>query len=215
MTIFAPTTPATFLNYNSYNTAGTAGTLTPATVEPFTFTLNVGLVLDRAGGIDPTAPGGLLTLNWAERQAELKTLTAGGASVFSTYGAATQDYNNALSALATLGINQVTSPGYVSSQESRTIWVQVDQSNFSTLLGADIGVTTDSSGNYYLSWQGALTINSSLGSVVQGLVFDTGKSITLTRVSDAFSYQANVTGLPPTAIPTRELGSGSSRQPVG
>jgi hypothetical protein len=184
MTIAAPTTPATFLNYNSYNTASTAGTLTPATVEPFTFTLNVGLVLDRAGGIDPTAPGGLLTLNWAERQAELKTLTAGGASVFSTYGAATQDYSDALTALATLGINQVTSPGYVSSQESRTIWVQVDQSNFSTLLGADMGVTTDSSGHYYLSWQGELTINPSLGQAVQGLVFDTAATVTVANAAD-------------------------------
>ena len=183
MTIENPTTPATFLNYSSYNTAGTQATLT-TTPGAYNFTMNVGLVLERAGGIDPTAPGELLTLNWAERQAKLASLNADGGSPWSTYGASTQDYTNVQNALATLGIPQVSSlsdppTGYVSSQDSRTIWVEVNQSNFSTLFGpdTDIGVTSDGVGNSWLSWQGALAFNSTLGPAVKGLVFDATGSI--------------------------------------
>ncbi len=211
MTIENPSAPATFLNFNSYNTAGTAAALTtvPGTIN---FTMNVGLVLERAGGIDPTAPGGLLTLNWAERQAALASLNAGGGSPFSVYGAAPQDYAAVQTALTTLGISQVSSPGYVSSQDSRTIWVEVNQSNFTTLLGADIGITTDGAG-YWLSWQGALAFNSTLGPAVQGLVFDVNAEILTSGGPEYFAIPVMPSSPPAgsgVALPQGPQGTGNS-----
>ena len=214
MTIENPTTAATFLNYNSYNTAGVAGTLTPDTDFPadFKFHLNVGLVLERSGGIDPTATGGLLTLNWAERQAALASLNADGGSPWSTYGASTQDYTNVQNALATLHVTQASSPGYISSQDSRTIWVEVNESNFSTLLGADAIVTHDESGSPYLSWRGALAFNPALGPAVQGLVFDIAGSVVLTTGIDLHPVTHDVNFITPVMPSTPPAGSGVELQ---
>ena len=195
MTIEKPTTPATFLNYNSYNTAGTAATLV-TTTPSYNFTMNVGLVLERAGGIDPTAPGGLLTHNWAERQADLKTLADSG-TLWSTYGADAQAYADVQTALTGLGVTQIDSAAYVSGADSRTIWIEVNQSNFSTLFGADIGVTNEAGTDYFwLSWQGALTFNPALGPAVQGLVFDVGFEIDLTSGSDDYSVNFGRPAMP-------------------
>jgi Ca2+-binding RTX toxin-like protein len=134
--------------------------------------MNVALVLDRAN--DPSA---LLNMSWADRQKELKTLNDSG-TLWSTYGADQTQYNNVLTELGKLGIDVVASGGgYVSSAESRTIWVEVTAENFSTLFGPQAQWMTRGSGSsesWY--WTGSLSLPTALtGSGVSNLWFDTDK----------------------------------------
>lgn len=164
---------STFLDFDSYRSGAvlpTGGTAVPL------FTLNVALVLDRAN--DPTA---LLNGDWASRQQELAALNASG-KLWSTYGADKTKYDAVIADLAALGIETVDaiSPqnGYVSSPESRTIWVQVDQTTFTTLFGpaATLLEGKDQSGNVIRYWEGNLSLPTELATTlgVSGLWFDTG-----------------------------------------
>jgi hypothetical protein len=114
---------STFLDLTSY------GTTTATTVEaaysvkgrPASQDINVAFILPRAN--DPSA---LLSSDWATRQTTLQELKDNG-TLWSTYGATASDYNNARSILSGYG-TIIGSPtgatdGYVTSQESRTIWV--------------------------------------------------------------------------------------------
>lgn len=141
--------------------------------------LNVALVLDRAE--DPTA---LLSSNWATRQRELATLNENG-TLWSKYGADAGNYSQVLTELQGLGIktlDQLTNEtgianGYVSSADSRTVWVQVTQDSFSTLFGPQAKLMAGNAqgdGNWY--WTGSLSLPTSLSSLgVSGLWFDTNK----------------------------------------
>ena len=66
--------------------------------------------------------------------------------------------------------------GYVSSAASRTIWVQLDESNFTTLFGSGatlMSTSTPSSGSTWF-WNGSLSLPSTLTALgVSGLWFDT------------------------------------------
>ena len=195
-------TNSTYLNYDSYNTKGTAGQLESTTFSS-SFAFNVGLVLERAGE-DPTAPGGLLTLDWAHRQAKLKELTDSGA-LWTTYGADQQTYEDVKSALSTLGISLTDPKAYISTQDSRTIWVQVDQSNIMTLLGADFGISRDEQGTYHLTWDGALALNPAIPPGVKGLVFDATTAGTLTI--NGTSHDVNIGGpIMPATPPSGTIG---------
>ncbi|CAN5776755.1 hypothetical protein BH11PSE3_BH11PSE3_39070 [soil metagenome] len=163
---------STFLDFDSYrSTAGVPSNGTPLT----SFTFNVALVLDRAN--DPTA---LLAESWGARQHDLKVLNDSG-TLWSTYGANQAHYNQVLADLSSLGIRTVDqvdpANGYVSSAAARTIWIQVDASNFTTLFGptATVKEGTDQSGNTTRYWDGNLSLPSAwvdtLG--VHGLWFDT------------------------------------------
>ncbi|MFO1158028.1 MAG: hypothetical protein U1E60_04245 [Reyranellaceae bacterium] len=101
-------------------------------------TINVALVLDRAH--DPAA---LHNSDRASRQQQIDTLNKTD-TMWSTYGADRGHYNQVLKDLGALGIQTVdqltptgTTSGYVSSIESRTIWVQVNETNFTTLFGPE------------------------------------------------------------------------------
>jgi hypothetical protein len=162
---------SSFLDFNSYrSTAAPLSGGTPAT----SFTFNVALFLDRAN--DPTP---LLSADWGSRQQQLKTLEDNNA-LWSTYGADPATYNQVLSDLAAMGIRTVdevqAANGYVSSVESRTIWVQVDHSNFTKLFGpsATLMIGTDESGNTLSYWNGNLSLPSGWTSTygVRGVLFD-------------------------------------------
>ncbi len=163
---------STYLDFDSYRSG--AAPLSGGTAVPF-FTLNVALVLARAN--DPTA---LLASDWASRQEKLADLAASG-KLWSTYGADQNVYNKVLADLAALGIQTVdqVSPvnGYVSSAESRTIWIQVDQSNFAKLFGptATLLEGTDPSGKPIRYWDGNLLLPTDwvTSQGVVGLWFDT------------------------------------------
>jgi hypothetical protein len=163
---------STYLDYNSYR--GNAPALSGGSpVEHFT--INVALVLDRAN--DPTA---LLQSDWASRQQQIAALKNSG-TLWSTYGANTANYGQVLQDLQSLGISTVDqvdpANGYVSSAESRTIWVQVDDTNFTTLFGptATLLGGDDQTGSFTWYWTGSLSLPSTwvenLG--VRGIMFDT------------------------------------------
>ena len=162
-----PTIPnSTFLDLTSY------GTSTATTVEaaynvhgrPADQDINVAFILPRAN--DPSA---LLSSNWATRQTALQDLKDSGA-LWSTYGATASDYNNARAILSGYG-TIIGSPtgaadGYVTSQESRTIWVTLTPNGFASLFGTQAYQAGDL---YY--WNGNLSAPSGLN--IAGLWFDT------------------------------------------
>jgi hypothetical protein len=135
------------------------------------FTFNVALVLERAH--DPSA---LLNADWGSRQQQLAALDFN--TLWSTYGADPKKYADALSALSALGIStvdQISSVnGYVSSPESRTIWVQVNETNFRTLFGSGAQLLqAPVPGGTATYWEGNLSLPDTLvASGVKGVMFD-------------------------------------------
>jgi len=168
-TQYTPLANSSYLDYDSYRTGALSPTGTGATGN---FTINVALVLDRAN--DPTA---LLHSNWGTRQQQLEALNDSG-TLWSTYGANQANYNQVLTELGQLGIPTVDQldpvNGYVSSAASRTIWVQVDHTNFATLFGTPLVLGHDQAGHAVTYWQGNLSLPQGLAALgVKGLWFDT------------------------------------------
>jgi len=135
---------------------------------PTTATINVALVLERAN--DPTA---LLNSDWGARQQQLEQLNNDSA-LWSTYGARTENYTAVTNALNDMGIPIVSDAsgtgGYITSQDSRTIWVSLTPENFQTLFGTT-GYQTASleqGGMFY--WEGHLSLPEDMN--VAGLWFD-------------------------------------------
>ena len=166
---FSELQDSTYLDLTSYR--GNAPL--PASTGPNTsFAFNVALVFERAN--DPTA---LLEADWGARQAQLETLNANN-TLWSTYGADPAAYQQARTELTNLGFTlfpEGTATQYVSSAESRTIWVKVDQTNFATLFGTDLLTGVVNPANTPVSfWQGNLSLPDTLTSLgVKGLMFDT------------------------------------------
>jgi hypothetical protein len=164
---------STYLDFNSYRSD--SAPLSGGTPVAH-FTMNVALVMDRAN--DPTA---LLNSDWASRQAQLKALNDSN-TLWTTYGADATKYDDVLHQLKTLGINTVdevnSQNGYVSSPESRTIWVQLNETNFTTLFGpgATLMSTTTPTGSPTFYWSGSLSLPDTLANLgVKGLWFDSDK----------------------------------------
>jgi hypothetical protein len=138
-------------------------------------TINVALTLPRAN--DPT---GLLESDWATRQERLAELEANDA-LWSTYGASRDDYDAAVALLTGTGPGQLGlrmigdaagSDGYISSPESRTIWLQLRPADFQTLFGTQAFQDENhplSEGGLYF-WQGNLSLPDGLD--VAGVWFD-------------------------------------------
>jgi len=169
-----------FLDFTSYGTT----TYTAATrvedayhvsAHAATETINVAVILPRAN--DPTA---LLSGNWATRQSELKALEASG-TLWSKYGASQADYDAAVAQLTGTGAGQLGlkkvgdasgSDGYISSPESRTIWLQLTPTDFYTLFGTEAFQSDDKTlaeGGLYF-WNGNLSLPTGLDAA--GLWFD-------------------------------------------
>ncbi len=166
---------STYLDLTSYR--GNAP-LPGSTGPNPSFAFNVALVFERAN--DPTA---LLEADWGARQAQLETLNANN-TLWSTYGADAAAYQQARTELTNLGLSlfpEGTATQYVSSAESRTIWVKVDQSNFSTLFGTDLLTGVVSLAKTPVSfWQGNLSLPDTLTSLgVKGLMFDTSMFLSI------------------------------------
>jgi hypothetical protein len=160
---------STYLDFTSYRSG--ADPLSGGT--PVThFSVNVALVLDRAN--DPTA---LLSSDWGSRQQQLAALNQSG-TLWSTYGADPAKYHAVLDALHADGIqtvNEIGANGYVSSVESRTIWVHLDETNFTTLFGPGAtllsGTTPTGQATWY--WNGNLSLPDAMAAAgVSGLWFD-------------------------------------------
>ena len=167
-----------YLDMTSYGMRSDLGTpvaeaynYAQASVVPAYQTVNVALFLPRAN--DPTP---LLASDWGTRQSTLASLEASG-KLWSTYGASASDWNAAVAQLHALGIktigNATGSDGYISSPESRAIWVSLTPTDFTTLFGAapqQTSASLDASGPYF--WNGNLSLPNGLFEKVQGLWFD-------------------------------------------
>ena len=175
------TTPAyqtlansSFLDLSSYQSnLTTLPTGTPVSSAKF----NVALVLERAH-----SPDDLLNANWASRQAQIAELNQNG-TLWKTYGADPDAYAQVIDQLHDLGIpvyadgNAPVNAQYVSSPESRTIWVQVDEESFTTLFGPDAALLEAKNALHerFAYWQGDLSLPKEMvDAEVVGLWFDTG-----------------------------------------
>jgi len=130
------------------------------------------LLMEAVRANDPTA---LLSSDWATRQTTLQDLKNDG-TLWSTYGATTADYNNAYSILSShgriLGNPTGAGNGYVTSQESRTIWVDLSAAEFQNLFGTQLLQSNHKvNGETLYYWNGSLSAPTGLN--VAGLWFDT------------------------------------------
>lgn len=133
-------------------------------------TVNVALVLPRAN--DPTA---LLAGDWASRQTTLQQLEHDG-TLWSTYGASSADYTNTLSELHRKGITVIgdaaSSDGYVTSQDSRTIWVRLSAEHFEKFFGTPLHQAySEQLQETVYFWDGGLSVPDGVN--VEGVWFDT------------------------------------------
>ena len=183
-----PLSSSTFLDFSGYRlvsdtSASSLAAITAAydlgagTISS-SGTLNIALVVDRAN--DPTD---LLNSNWATRQQTIAQLNANGGSIWDTYGASTQDYQTVYTGLQSLADSHLKiigdasgSDGYITSQQSRTIWVSVDPTGFHKLFGTGAtlysGITDQGNGYTLNFWTGSLSLPSNWN--VVGIAPDEG-----------------------------------------
>jgi hypothetical protein len=155
-----------FMSYRSGATMPSGGPVASGAA------FNVALIFERAS--DPT---GLLESTWASRQQQLEALNDSG-TLWTAYGANKANYDAAVAYLGrgegNLGLVTLdeSNSGYVSSAESRTIWVQLDARGFETLFGTQLRGNEET-----LYWDGSLALPKTLTDLgVKGLWFDTDKS---------------------------------------
>ncbi|MEW6257082.1 MAG: DUF4114 domain-containing protein [Pseudomonadota bacterium] len=166
-----------------------------------TITLNLALVIDRASD-----PSSLLALDWGERQQQIAALEEAG-TLWDLYGGRQGDYDAVVNGLAAKGIAvEPASSGYVSSVESRTLWVSLTPQEFFDLTGQRLyWVGGTASEPWAVYWEGNLSLPDAWGDVVKGLWVDTflvsgqegsGTGVALTPGpqspgnSTSFDYQA-------------------------
>lgn len=137
--------------------------------------INVALILERANA-DTDPDVSLLSQNWATRQAAL----ADQSTLWATYGADAATYQIVYDALDTAGytILDSTNSNYVTSQESRTIWVQLDTAaQFNSLFSSSLQkFEAPESSPYYefVFWNGNLSLPSEWN--IAGIWFDTSNA---------------------------------------
>ncbi|MGE0573313.1 DUF4114 domain-containing protein [Reyranella sp.] len=188
-TTYQPIANSTYLDYAGYRitdapTVESAYGITDGKISPYG--INVALVLPRV-----TDAAGLLAQDWGTRQQTLQELNGKG-TLWTTYGASQAQYDALVSAVESAPFDlQVLhdnpdNGNYVSSAESRTIWVHIpDAAHFQTLFDTELMY---SQGLIY--WNGELSLPS--GWNVTGLWVDyetapngtnlsTGSPVTLTE----------------------------------
>ncbi|HEX9522985.1 MAG TPA: S53 family peptidase, partial [Reyranella sp.] len=208
-TVYDPITSSSYLDFTGYRITNqpdvesaygiSSSNVTVATSA----SINVAIVLDRVQ--DPTA---LLAENWAERQQTLAQLNNTGA-LWTTYGADQNQFTAIEQSLASnfhLTVLDGTNSNYVTSAQSRTIWVELNSAaDFNNLFNTTLYQYTDPhhAGNDFVFWNGNLSLPQ--GWNVQGLWFDT-ESVPL-----ASNYTPGVSVT--LAQGYQGVGNGSSLQP--
>ena len=166
---------STYLDFTGYRitdetTVEAAYGLDPGEVRAFNGAtdggINVAIILERAN--DPSA---LLDSNWATRQQSLGDLGTDG--VFDLYGANETLFNNVVAELqgAPYGLTVLDSSNsnYVTSAQSRTIWVAIEsQQDFLNLFQTPLEYSTEQE---FVFWNGLLSLPTQWN--VSGLWFDT------------------------------------------
>ncbi|WP_159718368.1 DUF4114 domain-containing protein [Geminicoccus flavidas] len=151
---------STYLDLTSYRltdetTVVEAYDLDPSSIEPLSggTKIQVALFLERAN--DPTE---LLNQDWATRQATLARMEADD-TLWSTYGTDPAVYENFVDKLQDSGISIIdSSTGFVSSAESRTVWIELTPDQFATTFGTPLMVGQNILGLSTLFWEGNLSI---------------------------------------------------------
>ena len=151
---------STYLDLTSFRltdktTVVEAYDLDPSSIEPLSgdIKIQVALFLERVG--DPTE---LLNQDWATRQATLAQMEADG-TLWSTYGADPAIYQNFVDKLQDSGIAIIDSgTGYISSAESRTVWIELTPDQFATTFGTPLLVGQTMIGPSPPFWEGNLSI---------------------------------------------------------
>ncbi|MEP9378794.1 hypothetical protein ABLE91_18910 [Aquabacter sp. CN5-332] len=160
-----PLANSSFLDFTSYRTTNAttphAAYGLPATPTEATGTINVAIILNRA--TDPTA---FLNASWGERQQMLASMTQ--AELWQKYGANPADYatvvSQATASIASGGAGAVLldnyeTEGYVSSAESRTVWLQLTAAGFKEMFGTQLNYGYSSKQQYdTYYWDNALSI---------------------------------------------------------
>lgn len=128
--------------------------------------INVAIILDRVS--DPTA---LLDSDWGTRQQTLDQLNDSD-TLWSTYGADPVLFASVVDQLATtynLTVLDSSNSNYVTSAESRTIWVEINtQDDFRNLFQSTLKYSTEEE---FVFWNGQLSLPPEWN--VAGLWFDT------------------------------------------
>ncbi len=134
-----------------------------------TVTLNLALIIERAN--DPAA---LLALDWADRQQQIAALQQSG-TLWDLYGGRQTDYDAVVNGLGAKGISvEPASSGYVSSAESRTVWVSLTPQEFFDLTGQRLSwVGGTASDPWAIYWEGNLRLPDAWGGTVKSLWVDT------------------------------------------
>ena len=179
MTTYNPIGNSTFLEYAGYGIADQNQTVEQAYQmtdggdfpHGASYGINVALVLERAN--DPTA---MLAGDWGSRQAALQALNNTN-SLWTTYGADATQYASSVAFIKDtldLKVLDSTNSNYVSSAESRTIWVEINtQAEWQSLFGPGSTLKYSPTGGqqgevWY--WNGSLSLPSEL--TVAGLWVD-------------------------------------------
>ncbi len=159
---------STFLDYNNFRSEEGPYRLDRTANIP---TINVALVLERKHD-----PSELLSQDWGARQQKLQELNAAG-TLWDTYGASVDAYNALIDALGQLSDPVQTvdaiepQNGYVSSAESRTVWVQLSPTQFQELFGTEL-ISIRTPVGPSLAWEGSLTLPWDTSMGVVGVWFD-------------------------------------------
>lgn len=168
---YQPIANSTYLDFTSYRV-----TSAPTVESAFGITdgaaatkgIDVALILPRV-----TDTAGLLAQDWGTRQDTIENLLS-SKQLWTTYGASATQYDNLVSSLGSAPFNLTVldskNSNYVSSAESRTVWVHIEAADFQKLFDTQL-MHSDAAGLTY--WNGDLSLPSGWG--VTGLWMDIGQ----------------------------------------
>ena len=125
--------------------------------------LIVAVVLNRAEDASSVLNG-----SWGDRQTAIQE-----ADLWTKYGADATTYTTVENELVSRGAVVLDTDGYVSTPESRTIWIKVDSQAFENIFGTDLHVLKDANDKKIATvWAGSLTLPDSIATEVGGFWVD-------------------------------------------
>ena len=128
--------------------------------------LIVAVVLNRANDASSILNG-----SWGDRQTAIQA-----PGFWSQYGADTTAYTTVQNELVNRGAVVLDTGGYVSTPESRTIWVKVDNAAFQSIFGAELHDLKDAQDKKIATvWAGSLTLPDNIASDIGGFWVDQNK----------------------------------------
>jgi len=125
--------------------------------------LVVAVVLNRANDASSILNG-----SWGDRQTAIKD-----PDFWSLYGADQTTYDKVKTELVNRGALVLDTGGYISTEESRTIWVKVDNAAFQNIFGTELHELKDADDKKIATvWAGSLTLPDNIATDVGGFWVD-------------------------------------------